>query len=141
MVVPLLSVVYSEEGCMRSPKKEGKATRSFAVKGVFRYVWLYAKPHRKRRVWFESRVARVDGRTERGARAAAHRLFEADSFRAKWPAPDVASTAVEYLGIGRVLEIGVELEPNELWWEMVDEQPSIEDRANPARRSGRRRGG
>ena len=102
--------------------------RPFAVKGVFQYVWSYVKP-RKRKVWYETRIVRVLARSERLAKSRAHRVFGGESFVARWPAPDVSSTAVRYVGIGGLLDIRAELEPNELWWELVDNCPRILERA------------
>lgn len=113
----------------------GPILRGFAVKGVFRYEWCYVKP-RKRKVWFESRIIRLEARSERAAKAIAHGLFRDSSTSARWPAPRVASTTVEYLGVGGVLELGVELEPNELWWELVDTCPRVKERAG-ARKNGK----
>jgi hypothetical protein len=122
-----------------SVRNRQNAKRTFAVKGAFRYVWLYAAPRRERKVWFEERIARVEARNEREARNAAHRLFEESSCVARRPAPDLVSTSVIYLGIEGVLEFGAELEPDELWWELVDERPSVEERAPKAGKAPRRK--
>lgn len=103
--------------------------RPFAVKGVFRYVWNYVKPRKIKKVWYETRILRVVARDERVAKANAHRVFKTESCVASWPAPGLSSTVVSYMGIGGLLDMESELEPEELWWELVDERPRVIERA------------
>lgn len=111
------------QGTRTARNRGASRERAYAVKGVFKYVWTYAKPRRMRKVWYESRVLRVEARSERLAKVGAHKAFKAESCASKWPAPDVASTEVTYIGISGLLDMTTELEQGELWWELLDERP------------------
>jgi hypothetical protein len=114
--------------------------RRFAVRGILRQEWRFAGRRSSRKVFFENRILLLDATTEREARNTAHRLFKATEYVAEWPAPDVARNALTYLGISKVVEFGPEMDPEEVWWEYVDERPRIEERPrSSARRSARSR--
>lgn len=115
----------------------GGSSRSFAVKGVFRYVRLRGHGATRRRdVWFEERILRISARDERDAVRKGHRAFGVTAFAAEGSVhPQAESLAVTYLGIGRVLafgEVGMREEEDELWWEFLDERPKVQER--PKRR-------
>lgn len=116
-----------------------KPVRSaWAVQGIFRLRFTFTGRRRGRgqQTLYEARVLLVDAATEASARREAHRHFARDVFVAEWPAPDVRRHEQSYLGIARTLQLGQELEANEVWWELRDNRPRIEP--PPANAAGRR---
>lgn len=112
--------------------------RRFAVKGVLRHFFQFRGARRGRQINFESRIILVDARSEREARDAARRSFEASEYVATWPSAQVARNSLTFLGIARVLEFGPEMERDEVWWELVDERPAVETPGRTAKARPRR---
>jgi hypothetical protein len=101
----------------------------FAVKGVFRVATRFGGSRRGRQLVFEHRIVLVTARSEREARKAAHDRFASGEWNAAWPAPDVARQSNSYVGIARILQLGGEMDPGEVWCEFTDSCPAIDERA------------
>jgi hypothetical protein len=107
-------------------------SRRFAVRGVLRYFWRFRGRRRGTKVAFESRIVVIDARSERDARARAHRMFAGENRTATGFAADIVRESVTYVGISGLLEFGVEMEPEEVWWEFTDRRPRLVVRAPKA---------
>ncbi len=113
---------------MRPRRREtAPAVRSrsyFAVRGVLRYTYAHP-PDGRADVFYELRIVVVRAKTEDEARRSARRIF------LRYEGTDRpergVSLKIEYLGISKVCElVGDPGEDGEVWWEFVDERPSME---------------
>ncbi len=117
---------------------KGDAARYFAVKGVFRIVTKYRSRRRRPSVVYESRIVVVPAPSERSASLVVAKRLKADEWTAEAPAADIVRQTCSFIGLSKVLALGGEMDPGEVWYEFTDGRPSFEPPSLIGTRSRRR---
>lgn len=98
----------------------------FGIKGVFCMRTKFNPPNGKPDdLVFEERIINITAKDESEAIALAHQRFSSTVWTAVRPIDYILHQEQAYLGISRVVELGLITDKEEVWYEFVDECPDI----------------